>query len=107
MAEALKDITTDNFDTFVKETPVSLVDFSAVWCGPCQQLKPTVEALASDMAGKVNIGKVDIDQHSELATRFEVMSVPTLIFFKNGEKVDSMIGAVPRDQIEDKLNSLM
>ncbi|MCK6439770.1 MAG: thioredoxin, partial [Planctomycetes bacterium] len=92
MGAALQEITTDSFDSFVKATPVTVVDFSATWCGPCQVLKPTVEQLAGEYAGKVNIGKVDIDQNQDLAVRFGVMSVPTLLFFKGGKQVDSMLG---------------
>lgn len=107
MAGALTEVTTQGFDSFVGGTNVALVDFSAVWCGPCKMLTPTVEALAAEMKGQVNIGKVDIDQEQDLAVRFNVMSVPTLVFFKGGKQVDSMIGVAPKDAIKKKLQSLM
>ena len=103
----LTEINTGSFDTFVKETPVAVVDFSATWCGPCQVLKPTIEALAGELEGKVNIGKVDIDQNQELATRFSVMSVPTIVFFKDGNQVDSLLGVVPKEKIQEKIDGLL
>lgn len=106
MAGALAEVTTQGFDSFVKATNVAVIDFSAVWCGPCKMLTPTVEALAGELKGQVNIGKVDIDQQQELAVRFNVMSVPTLVFFKDGKQVDSMIGVAPKDAIKRKIDAL-
>ena len=107
MAGALTEVTTSSFDSFLKAKPVALVDFSATWCGPCQMLKPTIEALATQYTGKVSVGKVDIDANSEIAMRFSVMSVPTLIFFKDGKQVDSMIGVAPKDAIAKKIDALL
>jgi len=106
MAGALAEVTTQGFDEFVKGTDVAVIDFSAVWCGPCKMLTPTVEALAGELAGQVNIGKVDIDQQQDLAVRFNVMSVPTLAFFKNGKLADTMIGVAPKDAIKKKIDAL-
>ncbi len=107
MENVLSEVTESTFDTFIGETPVSVVDFSATWCGPCQALKPTIESLANDYSGKVNIGKVDIDQNPGLAAKFNVMSVPTLLFFKGGEAVDSLVGVNPKEVIQGKIQSLM
>lgn len=106
MSGALQEVSTANFDEFIKATPVAVVDFSATWCGPCQALKPTIEALAGEYTGKVNIGKVDIDQNADLTARFGVMSVPTIVFFKNGQQADSMIGLVSKDAINNKIKAL-
>ena len=107
MSGALAELNSAGFNEFISGTPVSVVDFSATWCGPCQVLKPTIEALAGEMAGKVNIGKLDIDGAPEIASQFGVTSVPTIIFFKDGQQVDSMIGVVPKDKIAAKINSLL
>jgi len=106
MAGALAEVTGQSFEEFVKGTSVAVVDFSATWCGPCQMLKPTIEALAAENAGKVNIGKVDVDNDNELAARFGVNSVPTLIFFKDGEQKDSILGVAPKEAIAAKIKSL-
>lgn len=101
-------VTADNFDLEVKKSsqPV-LVDFSAVWCGPCQMVAPIVDQLAEDFSGKAKVAKVDIDASQDLAEQFKVMSVPTLLFFKNGEVVDKIVGAVPKTMLVEKLNSLL
>jgi len=106
MAGALTEVTTGAFDEFVGATSVAVVDFSATWCGPCKVLTPTVEALATELKGEVNIGKVDIDAENDLAVKFSVMSVPTLLFFKDGKQVDSMIGVQSRDAIMRKIDAL-
>src|SRR6185503_8494320 len=87
------EMTDQNFDEEVtgSSTPV-LVDFSAEWCGPCKQLAPVVEELAGEYQGKIKIGHLDIDRGQQTAVRFGVMSVPTLIFFKNGKVADQLIG---------------
>lgn len=106
MAGALAEVTTAGFDAFVGGTDVAVIDFSATWCGPCKVLTPTVEALAGELKDQVNIGKVDIDAEQDLAIKFSVMSVPTLLFFKGGKQVDSMIGVQPRDAIMRKIDAL-
>jgi len=85
---------------------VSLVDFTATWCGPCQILGPVVDKLATEFKDKVKIGKCDIDKHRDVAEAFGVMSVPTLVFFKNGELVDQHIGNLQEDDLRKKLNNL-
>ncbi len=97
-----------NFDTEViqAEEPV-LVDFSAAWCAPCQQLSPIIDELAEEYSGKVKVGKVDIDKSQDVAGKFGIMSVPTVLFFKGGEKVDQVVGLLPKTQYKTKLDQLL
>lgn len=101
-------IKTDTFQKEVLESSVPvLVDFSAVWCGPCQMMGPVLDQLSAEYDGKAKIVKVDIDESSELAMKYQVMSVPNMIFFKDGKKVDAVIGAVPADFLKEKLDHLL
>ncbi|MCC7509268.1 MAG: thioredoxin [Planctomycetes bacterium] len=85
---------------------VSLVDFTATWCGPCKVLGPIVDKLATEFKGKINVAKLDIDKSPEIAQNFGVMGVPTLIFFKNGEVVDQHVGLLNEDALRKKLAKL-
>lgn len=89
-----------NFEEEVlkSEKPV-LVDFWASWCGPCRMLAPTIDAIADDYASAVKVAKVNVDEENELAMRYKVASIPTLIVFKNGEPVNRSVGVVPREDI--------
>ena len=100
------ELTSENFES-TTNNGVSLVDFWAPWCGPCRMIAPVIEELAKDFDGKANICKVNTDEQQDLATKFGVRSIPTIIFMKNGEKVDEMIGASSKKQFEEKLNSLI
>nr|WP_122011614.1 thioredoxin [Maliibacterium massiliense] len=92
MAEAAVTLTSENFDAFVGGDAV-LVDFWATWCGPCRMIGPYVEKIAAE--GKIKVGKVNVDEASDLAARFRVMTIPTLCIFKNGEIADKLVGANP------------
>ena len=87
------------------ELPV-LVDFYADWCGPCKMMAPIVEALAEEYEGKVKIGKLNVDQSPNTAGQYSIMSIPTLLFLKNGEVVNKIIGAVSKSELEQALNAL-
>lgn len=85
---------------------VSVVDFTATWCGPCKVLGPIVDKLATEFKGKVKVGKCDIDQNPEVAAEYGIMGVPTLIFFKNGEMVDQHVGLLQEAALRQKLSQL-
>ena len=73
-----------------------LVDFWAVWCGPCRTIHPIIEELAQEYDGRLKVARLDVDKNNQIASQFRIMSIPSLLFFKNGEKVDQIIGAVPK-----------
>lgn len=100
--------TDDNFGSEVinSEVPV-VVDFWATWCGPCKAIAPIIEDLAKDFSGKVKVGKLDIDANQDTAIKFNVRSIPTVLFFKQGKVVDTIIGAVPKTHFVQKLNTVI
>ncbi len=100
------ELNNDNFEQTVKEG-VSLVDFWAPWCGPCRMIAPVIEELAQEFEGKANICKVNSDEEQDLAVKFGVRSIPTILFMKDGVVVDQMIGAASKQAFSDKLNSLL
>lgn len=102
------ELTDANFDELVlkSDKPV-LVDFWAVWCGPCRMVGPIVEELSGDYEGKAVIGKVDVDNNPEISAKFGIRNIPTLLFFKNGEIVDKQVGAAPKQTFSAKLDALM
>ena len=105
---ALAKFTDQNFKTEVLDSSIPvLVDFSAVWCGPCKSLAPIVEELAKEYAGQVKIGKLDIDEDRETPTRFDVMAVPTLVFFKGGQEQAKITGLRPKAVIKEHLDQLL
>ena len=83
---------------------VALVDFWAAWCGPCKVLAPTIEQLASDYDGKAVIAKVDVDDNPATAAKYGIRSIPSLLIFKNGQVIDQMVGALPKNEIAKKLD---
>lgn len=99
------ELTSANFD--VAKEGVALVDFWAPWCGPCRMLAPVIDELAEEFDGKAKICKVNTDEVQDLAVEFGIRSIPTILFFKNGEVVDQMVGAQSKQALKDKLNSLL
>ena len=96
-------ITDANFEQEIeKHDGVAVVDFWAEWCGPCRMIAPILDQLASEYQGKVKVAKLDVDANARTATRFNVRSIPMLLFFKNGEVVDQIVGAQPKSSIESK-----
>ena len=104
-AENVQTFTDGNFDDDVLKSgaPV-LVDFWAEWCGPCKRLAPTVDALASEYAGKVTVGKLNVDENPNVPGRFMIRGIPTLLIFKNGQLADQIVGLVPKEEITKKLD---
>jgi len=98
MSENTETLTIDNFDSAISKGKW-VIDFWAEWCGPCKMMAPQFEAAAKELKGKVNFGKVDVDAQPDLAGRFEVMSIPTLLFINEGEQVNRYSGAIPKDEI--------
>jgi thioredoxin 1 len=98
------DLNTTNFDATVKEG-VTMVDFWAPWCGPCRMIAPVVEELAEEYEGRAIIAKVNTDEQQELAVKYGIRSIPAILFFKNGEVVDQVVGAASKDAFAEKLNA--
>jgi len=100
------ELTGANFEATLKEG-VSLVDFWAPWCGPCRMIAPIIEELAEDFDGKAQVCKVNTDEEQEIAVKFGIRSIPTILFFKDGEMVDQMVGAASKEAFADKINALL
>jgi len=94
-------ITSENFEQEVLKSDIPvLVDFWATWCGPCRMIAPALAQIAEEQAGKVKVGKVNVDEEMALASMFKIVSIPTLMVFKNGQLVNKALGAMPKEQIE-------
>ena len=96
-------VTDHTFDEEIRKPGLILVDFWAEWCGPCHRVAPVLEQLAKDRAASLRIGKLNVDENPRTAMRFQVMSIPTMLLFKDGKLVDGIVGAVPRPEIESML----
>ncbi len=89
-----------NFEAEVLKSDIPVfVDFYADWCGPCKMMSPVIDKLSDEYAGRIKVGKVNVDENSELAMKYGIMSIPNMVFFKNGEVVDRVVGAIPKPQM--------
>lgn len=102
-----KEIMTEEFSSFIHQDKPVLVDFWAPWCGPCRMIAPVVEELSQQYAGDVAVGKVDVDKCPDLAKQFRVMSIPTLILFKDGQVLDQKLGFQPKAALEDMIKKAL
>lgn len=100
-------ITDANYEELAAQGKPMVLDFWATWCGPCKKIAPIVEALATDYEGQAIIGKVDIEESEDLAMKFGIRNIPTVLFVKNGEVVDKQVGAAPRATLEEKLKGIL
>lgn len=105
---AITKVDDNNFQTQVMDSALPvIVDFGAEWCGPCRLVDPLVEEIAHQYEGKVKVCKSDVDQTNQMAAKFGIMAIPTVMFFKNGEEVDRVTGVVPRDKLEEKVQAIL
>jgi len=103
-----KELDSGNFNKEVNNTEkLVLVDFYATWCGPCKMLAPVISEIAEEYKDKLEVYKVNIDENQELALKYDIMSIPTLKFFKNGEVVNTSVGFCSKSELEDKINNLV
>lgn len=101
------EITDASFEGLVAEGKPMVVDFWATWCGPCRMVGPIIDELATEYAGKVNIGKVDVDANQDLPMRFGVRNIPTVLFIKNGEVVNKMVGAQSKEAFKKEIDAML
>lgn len=97
--------TNNNFEELLQDSKLVIVDFWATWCGPCRMITPILDELEEEMADKIAVVKVNVDDCQDIATRFRIMSIPTLMFFRDGQLVDKSVGAMPKPQLQAKINA--
>lgn len=100
-------ITDANFDELISSNKVVVIDFGAEWCGPCRQMEPIIEGLATDYEGVALIGKLDVDENTEVCEKYGIRNIPTILLFKNGELVDKIVGAAQKQALIDKITALL
>lgn len=100
-------ITDANFDELISSNKVVVIDFGAEWCGPCRQMEPIIEGLATDYEGKALIGKLDVDENTEVCEKYGIRNIPTILLFKNGELADKIVGAAQKNALIEKITALL
>ncbi|VAX16115.1 Thioredoxin [hydrothermal vent metagenome] len=106
MSENVDHFTDSDFeDKVLKSEKLTIVDFWAEWCAPCRMIAPLLEELADDYEGKVNIGKLNVDENSQTATKYGIRSIPTILFFKEGEILKQIVGVRPKEELKDIIDS--
>ena len=103
MTGKIKELDGDNFNAFVKSSDKTVVDFWAEWCGPCRIMAPVFDEVSEEMKDKAKFGKVDVDENSELTQRFQVMSIPTTIIFRDGQQADRFVGVVSKEELIERI----
>jgi thioredoxin 1 len=101
MAENVLEINQDSFEAMKRDHPKLVVDCWAPWCGPCRTMGPMIDKLAKEYAGKVDFGKINVDENQKVVQANKIMAIPTLLFIKDGQIVDQIVGMVPKEEIED------
>ncbi|MBP3256575.1 MAG: thioredoxin [Bacteroidales bacterium] len=97
--------TNTNFNELLQDSKLVIVDFWATWCGPCRMLSPILDELEEEMADQITVVKVNVDDADEIAAQYRIMSIPTLLFFKNGQQVDKTVGAMPKPTLAEKIKA--
>lgn len=97
--------TNTSFDELLQDSKLVIVDFWAVWCGPCRMLSPILDEVEEEMADQISVVKVNVDDADEVAARYRIMSIPTLLFFKNGQMIDKTVGAMPKQALVEKIKA--
>ncbi len=100
-------ITNENFEGYRTAAEPLVVDFWATWCGPCRAIAPIVEELAKEYDGKITVGKCDVEEGDDIAAQYGIRNIPTILFFKNGEVVDKLVGAVQKSKLQEKFEALL
>ena len=100
-------VTSENLESLKNGAQPLVVDFWATWCGPCRMLAPIIEELSKEYEVRITVGKCDVEENEDLAAEFGIRNIPTILFFKNGEVVDKVVGAVAKAKIEEKMNALL
>lgn len=100
-------VTSENFETYKNGAQPFVMDLWATWCGPCRMLGPVISELANDYDGKIVVGKCDVEENDDIAMEFGIRNIPTILFFKNGQVVDKMVGAAPKAKFQEKFEALL